>query len=119
MKNLELLSTQRDVNNLNLNKVEKKPINKINRTNLEKITIAVATAVAVAGITYGAYSLDKNTKQAIANEIIASELGYPQITPRPAPSDPRRVIENSISDSSIVKPEVTPCPTPTETSNLG
>lgn len=118
MKNLELLSTQRGVNNLNLNKVEKKSINKINRTNLEKITIAVATAVAVAGITYGAYSLDKNTKQAIANEIIASELGYPQITPRPAPSDPRITIENLIPDSSIINPEVTPCPTPTDPNEL-
>lgn len=119
MKNLELSATRSELSSFKLKKIENKSAHKFNRTNLEKITIAVAAAVAIGTITYGGYCLIENTKEARNYEIIARENGYPEAIPCPAPSDPREkeIANNNSVVVGVEKP--TPCPTPTETSNLG
>ena len=102
--------------------LNKKTVSKSSRSNLEKITVAVAAAVAVASLTYGGICLYENTKEVYNNEILASDFGYPQPLPRPAPSDPRRSTEvPEISVPIVVDkiPQATPCPAPSAPAKLG
>jgi len=123
MKHLEMSIHQIDVVNRGLNKTDNKPISKHFRTNLEKITVGVAIAATIATITYGGYCLYQNNEEAIKNQILASELGYPEAIPCPAPSDPRVKPDIKVEEVAIARPisnnKATPCPTPIETSKLG
>lgn len=117
MKNPEVYVPQMSTSNGDLDKVDKKPIQKSYRSLVKKVVVGIATVATIAGITYGCSDIYQNTGKDL---ISVDDSGYPDATPCPAPSDPRKKEVVEANPVVVNSPKTAnPCPTPSNPIKLG